>query len=171
MSLGNLAVVLLVAVAGCRSPSEAPPPAAQGHHYPDLFGQRYRTQVDLYLFGSEDTERQYVGFNDGRLRSEPAVLPAAVSRENVGRTFGDFKITDVVPAGSELTILSETHEVTAASGIREKEGYPMGFICRLSYAGKQVEPVLAEFIQAGERAPFQTPNQRIDEAIAVRIAD
>jgi len=127
--------------------------------------------VNLYLFGSEETERRYVGLNDGRLRSQPAVLPAAVTRDNVGRVFGEFTVLDVVPAGALLTILSETHEVTAASGIREKDGYPMGFICRLRYGGTDVEPVLAEFIQAGERAPYQTPNQRIDEAIAAPVAD
>jgi len=141
---------LLLVLAGCspERSAEPPPPPAAGHHYENLFGQRYRTKVDLYLFGDEGIERQYVG-----------------------RTAGRFKILDVVPAGSELTIVSETHEVTAASGIREKGGYPMGFICRLRYAGKEVEPVMAEFIQAAERAPQRTPNQRIDDAIAVRVDD
>jgi hypothetical protein len=161
-------LLLVLVVAGCSRPPD-PPVRGAGHHYPHLVGQRYRTKVDLYLFGSEDTERQYVGLNDGRLRTQPSVLPAAVAREHVGRTFGDLKIADVVPAGAELTILSETHEVTAASGIRDKDGYPMGFICRLRYDGKQIEPVMAEFIQAAARAPHQTPNQRIDEAIAARV--
>jgi len=141
-------LLLFVVLAGC-SPERAPaPPPAAGQHYESLFGRRYRTKVDLYLFGDEEIERQYVG-----------------------RSAGRFKILDVVPAGAELTIVSETHEVTAASGIREKEGYPMGFICRLRYAGKQVEPVMAEFIQAGEHAPPGTANQRIDEAIATWIEE
>jgi hypothetical protein len=146
-------LLLLLAAAGCSSPPEPPVPQSPGHHYPHLFGQRYRTKVDLYLFSSEDTERQYV------------------AREHVGRAFREWKVVEVVPAGAELTILSETHEVTAASGIRDKEGYPMGFICRLSYGAKQVEPVMSEFIQAAERAPHQTPNQRIDESIAVPVKE
>jgi hypothetical protein len=66
-------------------------------------------------------------------------------------------------------IVAETHEVTALSGIREKGGNPMGFICRLSYAARQEDGILAEFIQAGPPAPPGVPNQGIDERVAVRI--
>ena len=148
-------------------PAGRPEPS---HHYAHLFGQRYRTNVDLYLFTfADDEERRYVGLNDGRLRTEPSALPGAVTRGHVGLTYGPFKILDVVPAGSVLTLVAETHEVTATSGIREKEGYPMGFICRLAYAGRELDAVYAEFIQAADRVPFRTPNQRVDEKIATRM--
>ena len=173
-----LPVLALLSVGACRpessalAPRPAPRPAASepSHHYAHLFGQRYRTTVDLYLFTfADEDERRYVGLNDGTLRSEPSSLPRVVSRDHIGRASGPFKILDVVPAGSELTLVAETHEVTFASGIREKEGYPMGFIARLSYGGRTLEAVYTEFIQAGARAPFRTPNQRLDERIAERV--
>lgn len=169
-----LLLLALLAQGACRSDTAASaPPVARpeaSHHYAHLFGQRYRTRVDLYLFTfADEDDRRYVGLNDGRLRTEPSVLPRAVTRDHVGHTYGPFKILDVVPSGSELTLVAETHEVTAASGIREKEGYPMGFICRLAYGGRQLDAVYAEFIQAGEHAPFRTPNQRLDEKIAMRV--
>src|SRR5687768_2564252 len=117
-----LPVLALLALGGCRSESRSssarPSPS---HHYAHLFGQRYRTIVDLYLFTfADDDERRYLGINDGKLRHEPSSLPRGVGRPHVGRAYGPFKILDVVPAGAELTLVSETHEVTFASGIREK---------------------------------------------------
>jgi hypothetical protein len=157
----------LFLAAGCRHGVEVvPPPPAAGAHYADLYGQRYRTRVDLYLFTRGDDDYKYLGRHD-RL---PA-LPPDVLREHVGRTEHGLTILDVVPAGSELVVVAETHEVTPESGIREKAGYPMGLICRLVYGGRERAGVLSEFIQAGEAAPPQTPNQRIDEAIATRIAE
>jgi hypothetical protein len=152
--------------AACRHHVEVVPPPAAGPHYAHLYGQRYRTRVDLYLFTRGDDDYKYLGRHD-RL---PA-LPPGVGRESVGRTQGGLTILDVVPAGSELVVVAETHEVTPESGIREKSGYPMGLICRLVYGGREIEGVLAEFIQAGETAPPQTPNQRIDDTMAARIAD
>src|SRR5262249_19692372 len=74
-----------------------------------------------------------------------------------------------VPAGSELTIEAETHEVTAFSGIRGTSGFPMGFICRLAYNGKQLSGILSEFIQSHKEVLTETPNQVIDETIAERL--
>ena len=72
----------------------------------------------------------------------------------------------IVLAGAELTVVAETHEVTAASGIREQGGCPMGFICTLRYAGREREGVLAERIQTAQPAPPGVANQRIDERVA-----
>jgi hypothetical protein len=167
-------LVLVSTLTGCRR--EAAPAATaspiSGQHYLHLFGQRYRTKVDLYLFAfTDDDERVYLGRHDGRRQGPPADLPRAVVQSEVGRTHGRLHILDAVRAGSELTIVAETHEVTAASGIREKEGYPMGFICRLEYGGRAREGVYAEFIQAGEHAPFRTPNQHLDEAVVARVGE
>ena len=120
-----------------------------GAHYAHLFGQRYLTAVDLQLFRlAGDEERRFLG--------RPGTLQG----------LEDVTVLDLVPAGAELVIVAETHEVTPQSGIRERGGYPMGFLCTLTYGGKREEGVLAEFIQAGEQAPPGVPNQRIDERIA-----
>ena len=143
-----------------------------GEHYKDLLGRRYRTEVDLYLFAFKDElERPFLGINDAAFPARPPALPREVEAKLIGQTFGDARILDVVPAGAELTLISETHEVTAVSGIRDKGGYPMGFISRLSYRGRTVEGVLTEFIQAGDAAPPRTLNQRIDERLAARVTE
>src|SRR5581483_5629518 len=56
---------------GCRNhvpPVDEPVTHHEGGaHYAALFGQRYRTLVDLYLFTLvADPEYQYLGRNDGR---------------------------------------------------------------------------------------------------------
>jgi hypothetical protein len=135
-------VLALAGLAGCR-------PARPGAHYAHLFGERYRTAVDLRLFHlAGDAERRFLG--------RPGTLSG----------LEEVTVLDLVPAGSELVIVAETHEVTPQSGIRDQGGYPMGFICALTYGGKREEGVLAEFIQAGQPAAPGVPNQRIDERIA-----
>ncbi len=169
--LGSLAWSFLPGIAACKREMVPQQTEASGQHYRHLFGQRYRTQVALYLFAdAEDPEYRYLGIRDGRTPG-PTSLPATVSGGNVGRTFGGMRILDTVPAGSELTINAETHEVTDESGIREKGGYPMGFICSLAYRGRRENGILAEFIQSGRAAPAGTPNQEIDPRIAARISD
>jgi hypothetical protein len=144
-------------------------PIGSGPHYAQSFGQHYRTKVALYLFTlNEDLDYKYVGRNDGSCPYLAAILPDSVSRANVGRAFGAAFILDVVPAGSEFTIAAETHEITDWSGIRDKGGIPMGFICRLTYDGKQVSDALSEFIQSAQVAPAGIPNQGIDPAIATK---
>lgn len=144
---------------------------SSGPHYAHLFGQRYHTKVDLYLFiFASDPDYKYLGANDSRSKFPPGALPPAINKHNIGRTYGDIKILDIVPAGSELTIEAETHEVTAFSGIRDTSGFPMGFICRLAYNGKQLNGILSEFIQSHKEVSSEIPNQDIDEAIAVKIS-
>jgi len=141
-------------------------------HYAYLFGKRYHTKVDLYLFVmTADPDYKYLGRNDGGSRFLSASLPTTVSRHNVGRTCGVVKILDVVPRGSELTIDAETHEVTPFSGIQGAGGIPMGFICRLHYDGKQLDDVLSEFIQSHKQVAGAVPNQEIDRAIAAPLKE
>jgi len=179
------AALLLLAgfgFAGCQHVRPADTegrPAVSGAHYAHLFGQRYRTKVDLYLFSfvGDPTDVKYVGRNDGRNEFLAAVLPSAVSKDNIGKTgqhlspngVDEIKIIDVVPAGTDLTIAAETHEVTPFSNIRFSTGYPMGFICKLNYDGKQLEGVLSEFIQSHKEVTTQVANQEIDGAIAEKI--
>src|SRR5215510_4286533 len=103
-------------VAAISSPAE--PPSVSHAHYAHLFGKRYRTKVDLYLFSlTSEPDYKYLGRSTGS-KFLSASLPADVSRRNVGRTYGTIKILDVVPGGSELTIRAETHEVTPFSGVQ-----------------------------------------------------
>jgi hypothetical protein len=141
-------------------------------HYAQLFGKRYRTKVDLYLFVlTPDPDYRYLGRSVGGSRFLSANLPAAVNRRNRGRTYGMIRILDVVPRGSELTIRAETHEVTPFSGIQGSAGIPMGFICGLHYRGKQMDDILAEFIQSHKEVTTAVPNQEIDVNIAAPIRD
>jgi len=168
-----LLVLCVLGLSGCR---HAPPEAANntvhvegGPHYQHLFGQRYRTKVDLYLFAfSGDAEAKYLGRNDGRFPYLDVMLPADVSSSHIGDN-GSINILDVVPSGSEFSLAAETHEITTLSGMRDKGGLPLGFICRLAYNNKQFNDVLAEFIQTADQAPHGTPNQRIDANIAEKI--
>jgi hypothetical protein len=171
---GFSAALALLLVAGCaheRGADEHSRPSEA--HYAHLFGQRYRTQADLYLFTFGDPDYQYL--SDARFG--PKELPAPVSRENIGQVYkhwaedglGDVKILDVIPAGSGLTIAAETHEVTPLSGVRGSGGYPMGFICALEYNGKKVAGVLTEFIQSHKEVAGKVPNQEINPAAATKI--
>jgi hypothetical protein len=172
---GCVAILLAgFCLAGCkqisREPSRTPP--VSGEHYAHLFGQRYRTKMDLCLFiFNRDMEYKYIGINDGHTLFRPATLPVGVGVNDIGKTYGNITILDIVPAGSEFTIGAETHETTPLSGIRRMGGYPMGFICRLTCNGRQVNDALSEFIQSAEEAPPGIPNQAIDERIAERIIE
>ena len=168
LGLVALGVSSLIA-AEPSSPAPTTVRADAGAHYAHLFGQTYRTNVDLYLFALyDDPDAVYLGRNDGS-GGRIAKLPPVVASTHVGLKFGVATILDVVPAGAEFVLASETHDVTAESGIRDQGGYPMGFICTLSYKGRQMPGVLCEFIQAAQKAPPRTPNQAIDRAIALRF--
>ena len=137
-----------------------------GEHYAGMFGQRYRTKTDLYLFIiHEDFDYKYLAKRDSRLPE----LPADVSKAHIGYTYGDFLILDVVPAGSVLTLAAETHELTGLSGLRAKGGIPMGFICKLAYNGREQDGVFSEFIQLARPAPPGTLNQEINPEFAERL--
>lgn len=171
LSRGFFLLLLCLGMAACHYPptlSSSTPPASpeSGQHYARMFGQRYRTKTDLYLFViREDFDYKYLGRKDSRL---PA-LPADVSKARIGYAYGDFLILDVVPAGSVLTLAAETHELTGLSGLRAKGGIPMGFICKLAYDGREQDGVFSEFIQKARQAPPGTLNQEIDPAIAERL--
>jgi hypothetical protein len=140
-----------------------------GAHYAQLFGQTYRTKVDLYLFALyDDTDSLYLGRNDGTAAARLPALPSKVDPRNIGRSFGKITIVDVVPAGAEFVLIAETHEVTRESGICELGGYSLGLICTLLTHPEN--GVLCEFIQHGHKAPPNTPNQKIDEALAENLS-
>lgn len=142
-----------------------------GAHYAHLFGQAYRTDVDLYLFTLYgDTDTIYLGRNDGMETAKLPDLPKSVAAANVGRSFGVVTVLDVVPAGSTLILTAETHEVTAQSKIREKGGYPLGFICTLITTRGSTDGVRCEFIQTAAKAPPNTPNQAIAPSIATNLS-
>jgi hypothetical protein len=167
------ATLLCGALSGRAEPApSAPPPLerAGGAHYAHLFGERYRTRVDLYLFmPQDDLDHVYLGRNDGTPSTRLPQLPVSVDQVNVGKQFGEFLIVDVVPAGSELRLTAETHEVTALSRIREQGGYPMGLLGVLTYRGHEAAGVSCEFIQSATKAPPRTANQTIDSAQAEKI--
>ena len=167
--------------AGCRSGAPgagaAAPVIHSDAHYAFLFGQRYRTKVDLYLFlFTQQPDYLYVGRNDGATCFGPKELPAGVSPEQIGRVYerwatdglGDLVIYGVAPAGSILTIHAETHDVTPLSGIRGSGGYPMGFICELNYDGK-TNYVFSEFVQSHKTVVGKVPNEDINQAVAGKI--
>jgi len=137
-----------------------------GQHYARMLGERYRTKTDLYLFiFGEDFDFKYLGKKDSRLTS----LPADVSKAHVGYVYGDIMIVDFVPAGSVFTLEAETHEITELSGLRDKGGIPMGFLCKLDYDGREEKSMFSEFIQLAKPAPRGTLNQEIDPSIAEKL--
>lgn len=176
-----LTLACLVA-AGCYPAStrtgETSPARVPGQHYAYLFGQRYRTRTDLYLFAVVDElDYKYLGRIDAGAKFGPPELPATVDRANIGREYrrssenglGDIVILDVAPAGSVLTIVAETHGVTALSGIRGSSGYPMGFICTLDFDGKHYEGVFSEFIQSHREVTTKIPNEEMNPVVADKI--
>jgi len=145
----------------------SPAPRESGQHYAGMLGQRYRTKTDLYLFiFGEDFDFKYLGKKDSRLTS----LPADVSKTHIGYVYGNIMILDVVPVGSLFTLEAETHEITELSGLRDKGGIPMGFLCKLDYNGREEKSMFSEFIQLAKPAPRGTLNQEIDPHIAEKLA-
>jgi len=165
--------------AGCRSgvppaPAMVEPSEA---HYGFLFGQRYRTKTDLYIFAFTQQPESifYVGTRANGIAFGPPLLPRDVSAENIGKVYraedgpNDVIIADVVPAGSILTINAETHDVTWLSGVRGSGGYEMGFLCDIIHNGK-TNNVLSEFIQSHKQGVSgKVPNQDISVVIAEKI--
>jgi len=168
--------------AGCKTnvPDPAAGPGIAPHsdaHYAFLFGQRYRTKVDLYIFFfSHEPDYKYIGTRADNRNFGPKELPAEIASKNIGQTYehvandglGDVVILDVAPAGAVLTINTETHDVTPLSGVRDSGGYPMGFICDLSYSGK-TNSVFSEFVQSHKIVTGKVPNQDISTNIAEKI--
>lgn len=166
--------------AGCQSgaPQSGAPAAIQSDaHYAYLFGQQYRTKIDLYVFFfTHEPDYKYVGTRAGDFAFGPKDLPAEVTTKNIGQTFanwgvgdlGDIVILDIAPAGSILTIHAETHDVTPLSGVRGSGGYPMGFICQLE-SGGQTNYVFSEFVQSHKAVTGKVPNQDISTAVADKI--
>jgi hypothetical protein len=162
-----LATALLLLAAwsvGAETPPPAGPSTESGPHYAAMFGQRYRTKIDLYVFVFDgDVDHMYLG---ARGRKGLDQLPEKVTAENVGKTFEHVNILAAVPAGAELTLIAETHETSGTSGVRDHGGIAMGFIARLSYPGNQFDGVLTEYVQTAEQGAPRALNQRIDPAVA-----
>src|SRR5579872_1134127 len=115
--------------------------------YCQLYGQHFRTRVDLYLF-QEIGEPHYKYFGVSNLaRTKPRYLPIGISKTHIGHIYGTAKILAVIPAGSEIVVEAATHEVSVSSG------ETLGLICRLSYEGKEEPQVGAEFIQVHAMLP------------------
>jgi len=160
---------------GCRS---NPPLERSEAHYAFLFGQKYRTKTDLYLFGFAQSPEPvyYIGTRANGLPYGPGELPPEITPDYRGRVFqalpgdgaSDIVILDIAPAGSILTVRAETHDVTALSTVRGSGGYPMGFICELVYGGK-TNSVLSEFVQSHKPVAGKVPNQDISPAVAEKI--
>lgn len=150
---------------------------SSGQHYTFLFGHRYRTQTDLYVFFfAQNPDYKYVGTRANGLDCGPKELPVEVTQKNIGQTYerwamdglGDLVILGVAPAGSILTIRAETHDVTFLSRVRGSGGYPMGFICDLNYDG-QTNSVLTEFIQSHKKVSGKVPNEFLNPALVKEI--
>jgi hypothetical protein len=177
----SASAALICLCAGCQSGAPGIGNSASSvhsdAHYAFLFGQRYRTKVDLYVFFfSHDPDNKYVGTRSGDFTFGPKDLPAEITSKNVGLTFanwgpgdlGDIVILDIAPASSVLTIHAETHDVTLLSGIRGSGGYPMGFICQFDYNGK-TNFIYSEFIQSHKTVTGKFPNEDISDAVAEKI--
>ncbi len=164
--------VLLFTLAGA---SQAPA-VTDDCPYCQLYGQRFRTRADLYLFqDTAEPHLMYFGLSN-RNRRKPAKLPR-INQTHIGHAYGTAKLIDIVPAGSEFIVESATHEVQLSSGEH------VGLMCRLFYKGKEVLLVNAEFIQVhtdnvhtddartddAHTGPLRRPNPDIDEAIAVKL--
>lgn len=161
---------------GCKSTAPRGEEAGiqhSGAHYAYLFGQRYRTKSDLYIFMfTHEPDYLYIGGNG----FGPKELPHDVTKKNIGQTYervtmdslGDLEIFNVAPADSILTVYSETHDVTWLSGVRGSGGYPMGFICQLNHEG-QTNYVYSEFIQSHKKVSGKMPNEFLNPALVEKI--
>lgn len=154
-----------------REITASSPAAGHGAHYAHLFGETYRTKVELWLFAAhDDFETLYLGRHDGAGGTALSELPREASPKDVGRRCGDFVLLALVPAGSHVILTAETHEVTERSGIREQGGYPMGLLATIVDGTTRRVGVRCEFIQTASKAPPRTPNQRINPAIAAPVS-
>jgi hypothetical protein len=168
-----ISVPVVTGIPQTRSPS-----VTDDCPYCQLYGQRFRTKVDLYLFqDTGEPHYKYFGVSNSgsdnkhavnKQKPRPATLPRTISKAYVGHTYRTAKILDIIPAGSEFTVESATHEVLLTSGEH------IGLMCRLFYNGKEVELVGAEFIQvhtenARAASPTSRPNPDIDDSIAAKL--
>jgi hypothetical protein len=128
--------------------------------YCRLYGTRFRTLIDLYLFQETgDPAYKYFGVSS-RASVRPSYLPLAIKRSHVGHIFRSAKILGVVPAGSEFVVEAATHDVSQSSG------ETLGLMCRLFYERQEIFPVHAEFIQIHTLYADGRQNPTIDPAIA-----
>ena len=131
--------------------------------YCRLYGTRFRTLVDLYLF-QETGEPEYKYFGVSRRgRVRPSYLPVGIKTSHVGHVFRSAKILGVVPAGSEFVVEAATHDVAQSSG------ETLGLMCRLFYGHQEIFPVQADFIQIHTLYPDGRQNPAIDPTIAETI--
>lgn len=156
----------LILISTVAVPQTHVPSVTDDCPYCQLYGQRFRTVIDLYLFQDMgEPHYKYFGLINGSTR-KPATLPSAISKSHIGHTYGTAKILGIVPAGSEFTVESATHEVLLASGEH------IGLMCRLPYKGR-APLVSAEFIQVHSEntagVASSRPNPDIDETIAVKL--
>jgi hypothetical protein len=172
------AVLLISVPAVTGIPQTRSPSVTDDCPYCQLYGQRFRTKVDLYLFqDTGEPHYKYFGVSNSgsdnkhavnKQKPRPATLPRTISKAYVGHTYRTAKILDTIPAGSEFTVESATHEVLLTSGEH------IGLMCRLFYNGKEVALVGAEFIQvhtenAQTASPTSRPNPDIDDSIATKL--
>jgi len=156
----------LILVSAAAVPQTHSPSVTDDCPYCQLYGQRFRTKIDLYLFqDTAEPHHKYFGLINGSTK-KPATLPSAISKSHIGRIYGTGRILGIVPAGSEFTVESATHEVLLASGEH------IGLVCRLPYKG-ETPLVHAEFIQVHSEntsgAASSRPDPDIDETIAVKL--
>lgn len=158
------ACVALSLLGARTEPAAEAPLVESGPHYAAMFGHRYRTRIPLYVFVFDgDVDHIYLGAHG---RKGLAMLPETVDAANVGKTFGHADILAAVPVGADFTLMAETHETGAASGVRDHGGIAMGFIARLTYPGNQFDGVLTEYLQTAEKGAPRALNQRIDPGVA-----
>lgn len=145
---------------GCSSGTRE---VSEDTSYSALRGARYRTVVDLYLFGSpEQKPIRFLGINDGDLtKPRAATLPRTVSREHIGKRAVSDMIFDVVPAGTEVIISRIYHSITPNGNTVWAEG-------NLHLSGTSYRAVSLQFIQFSDDGR-NGGQPEIDPLLAERI--